>query len=181
VALAGLPAKQIMPSFNILSGNNIYHLIPFLSNSLLDGRGASLPWMQGAPDPLTTVAWQTWIEISDKDAISMGLKMGDIVRVITNNGEIEAVAYPHPAIPPGTVAIPLGQGHTSQVQFSQNKGANLISILAPEKESETGAFAWGATRVRLELEGSQKRITKFEGPARSIQEPHERIVRVVRE
>ena len=180
-SLARLSVNEVTPSFKAPPGNDLYHLVPFASNSLLEGRGASLPWMQSAPDPLTTVAWQTWIEINIRDAEREGFKLGDVVRVFSDRGEINALAYPHPAIPPGVVAVPLGQGHTSEVEYSQGKGANLIPVLSPEKEKETEAFAWAATRVRLEREGSRKRVTKFEAPATSVQPFYERIVRVVKE
>jgi len=37
-------------------------------------QGVALPWLQAVPDPLTTIAWQTWLEINDGDAARMGLR-----------------------------------------------------------------------------------------------------------
>ncbi|MFN2165521.1 MAG: molybdopterin-dependent oxidoreductase, partial [Anaerolineae bacterium] len=36
-----------------------YFLHLYMSDLLSDGRGADQPWLQGSPDPMTTVAWQT--------------------------------------------------------------------------------------------------------------------------
>ena len=38
-------------------GEGPFYLVPFEHNSLGDGRGAYLPWLQAAPDPVTTVTW----------------------------------------------------------------------------------------------------------------------------
>ena len=92
-------------------GSGNFHLIPFETTGLMDGRGADLPWLQATPDPITTATWQTWVEINMKKAEEMGIKEGDVVEVTSEQGSIEALAYPHPGISPDVVAIPVGQGH----------------------------------------------------------------------
>ena len=176
------------PSFRSPSAadGNIFYLVPFLSNSLLDGRGAHLPWLQAAPDPLTTVTWQTWIEINTRKARDMGLKEGDIVRVVSTEDSIEAIVYPHPAVPPDVVGIPLGQGHTLGLQYAskgdERRGSNPIAVLAPEF-TEVGSLAWAATRVLVQPTGRSTRVSKFEGlvPAFPIGTRAEDIVQVTRE
>ena len=170
--LAELAQGDIMPSFRSPRvqtelESSVFYLVPFLSNSLLDGRGAHLPWLQAAPDPLTTVTWQTWIEINSAQAREMGLKEGDVVNVISTEETMEAIVYPHPAVPPGLVSIPVGQGHTPGLQYAtkegQRRGANPVSILAPEQEKETQELAWAATRVLIQPTGRNTRVSKFEG------------------
>ena len=41
-----------------------YHLLVYPHNTLGTGGGAPLPWLQAAPDPLTSVVWQTWVEVN---------------------------------------------------------------------------------------------------------------------
>ena len=177
---------QRVPSFRGPTGANTFHLVPFLSNSLLDGRGAHLPWLQAAPDPLTTVTWQTWIEINAGQAREMGLKEGDEVSVESDTGNIKAIVYPHPAVPPGVVSIPVGQGHTPGLRYAMKegmeRGSNPISILALESVKDTGALAWAATKVRVESTGRNVRVSKFEGivPAFPIGTRREDIVQVTR-
>ena len=189
--LAELAKQEIKPSFRAPTvgmglEKNVFHLVPFLSNSLLDGRGAHLPWLQAAPDPLTTITWQTWIEINARQADEMGLKEGDLVRVVSSEDNIEAVVYPHPAVPPGVVSIPVGQGHTPGLQYAskegERRGANPISILAPVWDTKTGALAWAATRVLIQPTGRNIRVSKFEGivPAFPIGTKDEDIVQVTR-
>ena len=139
-----------------------FHLIPFASTSLGDGRGASLPWLQATPDPVTTATWQTWVEINAQRARQMGLQEGDVVKVISRYGAIEALAYPHLGMSPSVVAVPIGQGHRAGGRYAQDRGANVLSILAPVTDEETGALAWAATRVRIEKTDRQGRLPKFE-------------------
>src|SRR3974377_1232905 len=37
-----------------------YLLQVYESPLLGRGEGANLPWLQGSPDPMTTIAWQSW-------------------------------------------------------------------------------------------------------------------------
>ena len=184
--LAALTQREIKPSFRSPTGGKAFYLIPFLSNSLLDGRGAHLPWLQAAPDPLTSVTWQTWIEINARVAADMGLKEGDVVRVVSTEDSIEAIVYPHPAVPPDVVSIPVGQGHTPGVQYAtregERRGSNPISILVPEFDKESGALAWAATQVLVHPTGRNVRVSKFEGivPAFPIGTRAEDIVQVTR-
>ena len=119
---------------------------------------------------MTTITWQTWIEINAGDAKRMGLKEGDVVTVATGqDGErpIEAIVYPHPAAPPGVVGIPVGLGHhTPGLEYAtrdgEKRGHNPISILETAAD-EAGGLAWAATRVQVRPTGRNVRVSKFEG------------------
>jgi anaerobic selenocysteine-containing dehydrogenase len=152
-----------------------FHLVPFASSSLTDGKGAHLPWLQATPDPLTTATWQTWIEMNVQDAEELGVKEGDVCRVTSPEGvSIEALAYPHPGVAPKVVSIPVGQGHRSGGRYSEGRGANVLSILSPRTDKETGALAWAATRVKLESTGEWVRLPRFENTAPELAVDEER-------
>mgnify|MGYP001607730681 CR=1 FL=1 len=156
------------------------YLVPFSSSSLREGQGAHLPWLQALPDPVTTVGWQTWVEISRATARELGIEEGDIVSVESPAGTLEAPAYSHPALPPGIVAIPLGQGHTAYGQYASQRGSNPMSILAPAVDKGTGALAWAATRVRLRKTGRSLALPKFEGPVEAFLLPESELFQVER-
>ena len=158
-----LPAEIPPPSFG--EDRYPFHLIPFASTSLTDGRGAHLPWLQATPDPVTTATWRTWVEINLKLAEEMDIKEGDVVAVESSQGAIEALAYPHPGISPEVVAVPVGQGHTAGGRYAEGRGSNVLSILLPLKVDGTGALAWAATRVRIRKTGEWTRLPKFENTA----------------
>jgi anaerobic selenocysteine-containing dehydrogenase len=140
-----------------------FHLMPFASLSMGDGSGAHLPWLQAMPDPMTTAVWDTWVEINPKRAAELGVREGDVVEVTSPHGAIEAKVYVHPATPPDVVSIPLGQGHSASGQYAEGHGANVLKILGAKTDQETGALAWGATRVQVRYTGRRSRIPKFEG------------------
>lgn len=149
-------------------GTHQFHLIPFASTGLGDGKHSHLPWMQSVTDPITTAAWRTWVEINIRTAQQMGLKEGDVVQVSSSHGTIEALAYPHPGISPDVVAIPTGQGHDGNGRYADGRGSNVYSILSPKSNSETGELAWAATKVSVARTGEWIRLPKFENTGAGI-------------
>ena len=139
-----------------------FYLIPFESTGLSDGRGAALPWMQATPDPISTAVWRTWVEINHRVAEERGISEGDVISIESQNGRIEALAYPSPAVPPDTVCVPVGQGHASGGRYAERRGANVYSILSPNIDSGTGALAWASTKVNIQKTGEWIRLPKFE-------------------
>ncbi|MSP78664.1 MAG: 4Fe-4S ferredoxin [Dehalococcoidia bacterium] len=156
-----LPAQAQNPEFQTSADTPLF-LMPFES-SLGDGRAAHLPWMQAAPDPVTTATWRTWVEINLGLAREKGIEEGDVVRVTSQFGEIEVLAVPHPAIPRNVVAVPMGGGHRNYGRYAQDRGANVNAILGPATDKDTGAFAWAATKVRIEKIGRRIQLPKMEG------------------
>ena len=145
-----------------ISGNGEFYLQPFLSASLLDGRNASLPWMQAMPDPVSTATWQTWVEINHQVAEERGIKEGDVIEISSSRGTIKALAMPNPATDPETVSVPFGQGHRDGGRYSSGRGASVISILDAIHDKDTGSLAWAANKVSIRATGDWVRVPKFE-------------------
>jgi anaerobic selenocysteine-containing dehydrogenase len=170
--LKTIAEKAAQPAFaGIGMGSDSLYLVPFAHNTLLDGYNGHLPWLQSAPDPLSTVTWQTWVEISDATADQLGVKEGDILRIESSKDSIRAVAYPSPAVPPDTISIPFGQGrkHGSEYATDRNgsESSNVMDILETTTVSGTGSLAWAGTRVRVTKTGDSVSISKLEGSVRS--------------
>jgi len=138
------------------------HLYP--SIALFDGRGANKSWLQETPDPMTTVAWQTWIEVHPDMAHRLEIADDDVVRVISRAGEVEAIVYVYDGIEPDVVGMPVGQGHEEYGRFAQKRGSNPVDLLVPSADEESGALAWGATRVRIERTGRKHSLARLENP-----------------
>ncbi|MEP7153641.1 MAG: molybdopterin dinucleotide binding domain-containing protein, partial [Nitrospira sp.] len=117
------------------------HFYPYPSQTLGQGRGANLPWLQELPDTLTSAIWGSWIEINPATARSYGIRQGDMVRVHSPHGSVDAPALHYPGIRPDVVAMPIGQGHTDYGRYASHRGANPLSILAPLFDTESGALA----------------------------------------
>lgn len=139
-----------------------FYLQPYPSVALSDGRGAHLPWLQETPDPMTTASWNTWVEINPETAAKLGMEHGDVVKVISPVGEVEAIVYVYPGIRPDVVAMPLGQGHTDYGRYAQGRGSNPVDLLVPAVDENSGSLAWGATRVRLEPTGRRQTLARLE-------------------
>ncbi len=151
------------PQFAGDAGDYPFHLYPYASIALTDGRGANLPWLQETPDPMTTVQWGSWVEVNPKTAQSLGIGEDDIVQVISPYGQLEAAVVVYPGIRPDVVAIPVGQGHQDYGRFAQvTSGSNPLALVAPVTDPDTGALAWAATRVRLKPTGRKQHLARLE-------------------
>jgi len=139
-----------------------FHLLPYPSIALSDGRGANLPFLQETPDPLTTAMWRNWVEINPKTAAKLGIRDGDVVKVTSPHGEIEASAVLYPGVRPDVVCIPIGQGHSDYTRFAQGRGSNVIDLLAPAVGETAGELTWAATRVKIARTGKRAPVSRME-------------------
>jgi anaerobic selenocysteine-containing dehydrogenase len=126
------------------------HLQVYPSTAFYDGRGAPLPWLQQLPDPMTTVVWDSWIEINPKTAAELGISFGDLVEVTSPQGSLRVPAVIYPGIRPDMVAMPLGQGYKEMGRYAKERGKNPLHLLAMDSNKGKEAQpAWNATRVRV--------------------------------
>jgi molybdopterin-containing oxidoreductase family iron-sulfur binding subunit len=140
-------------------------LIPSVTANMRDGRNANQPWLQESPDPLTTIVWDSWVEIHPKTAAKLGIVEGDIVEVTSRSGSLKAQAYLFPGIHPDAISVPLGYGHEAMGRYAKGVGANAYSILDPVLEKATGELAYNETRVKLSKVGKHIIVVKEEGAA----------------
>ena len=163
--VADLPESPIFipaPQFEGDPQEYPYHLYPYPSIALSDGRGASVPWLQETPDPMTTARWATWVELNPETARSLGVRDNDVVHVRSPYGELTAPVVIYPGLRPDVIAIPVGQGHRDSGRFAARRGSNPVALLAPVTDPDTGALAWGATRVRVEPAGYRQELARLE-------------------
>jgi anaerobic selenocysteine-containing dehydrogenase len=111
---------------------------------------------------MTTARWETWIEINPQTAHELSVEDNDVVRILSPYVEIEAIVVVFPGIRPDVVAIPIGQGHTEFGRYAKGRGVNPMDLLAPASDQQTGALAWGATRVRVIPTGRKYTLARLE-------------------
>lgn len=159
-------AGPVTPSVaEAAEGDYPYFLHLYVPDLLGDGRGASQPWLQGSPDPMTTVSWQTWVELHPDTAQELGVQDGDIVQVTSPEGELEAPVCVYPAIRPDTVAIPLGQGHTDCGRYARERGSNPMQLVGTQTDASGSSLAWAALRVKVRPTGDSVALALFENKA----------------
>ncbi len=142
------------------AGHDEFHLLVYPSPILAEA-GANKPWLQEIPDPMTTVMWNTWLEINPKTAKKLGLHNDDVVRVVSPFGAVEVSVYEYPAIRPDVVAIPFGQGHTAYGRYAENRGVNPADLFGA-KTNGAGDLAFAATKVRIEKTGKKRELSRME-------------------
>ncbi len=158
------------PASQFAGSETDYPLVlhPYLSASLLDGRGANLPWLQELPDPLTSVVYGSWAELNPATAEDLGIREGDVLEVETPAGSVKVPALIFPALRPGVVAMPIGQGHTSYGRYARNRGANPMDLVSMQIDDRSGDLAWAATRARVRNTGERLQIIKTDGITRTL-------------
>ena len=90
---------------------------------------------------MTTVVWDSWVEINPKTAAELGINFGDLVEVTSPQGSLRVPAVIYPGIRPDMVAMPLGQGHREMGRYAKGRGANPLQLLAHDNgrnEASTG-------------------------------------------
>ena len=174
------------PAFAGFGGPGTLYLVPFSHNTLQDGDNAHLPWLQAAPDPVTSVTWQTWVELNDTTAATYGIREGDVVRIDSSQGSVRAIAYPNPATPPGIVSVPFGGGRRHGSPWATDRPAtessNVAEILEPTKVAGPETLAWAGTRVTIARTDDSVNLSKLEGNARAVEvglSPAEEIIKTV--
>lgn len=142
-----------------------FHLHPY--HTVMHGNGATANsgWLMEMPEPMTTLSWGAWIEINKKTAQGLGIADGDILKVDSPFGSIEATAYLYPGIDPETVAVPFGFGHESYGKHASKRGFNAMTLIGDHPVRGAGLPAWRGIKVKLTKTG--KNITMVrEGNAR---------------
>ncbi len=158
-------AKALTSSLPIpdakFEGDGTFFLHIYPSVLMGDGSGANKPWLQETPDPLTTVMWNSWVEINPVMADELGLKDDDVVKIISSIGEVEGSVYRYPAIRPDMIAMPFGQGHSAYGRYAAGRGTNPADVVLPMHNS-AGDLAYAASKVRIEKTGRTRPLARNE-------------------
>ncbi len=186
---AARTAPPEAPAFNwpapIDQTSGDMYLVTYQSPVLGDGRGANKPWLQELPDPVTKVLWSSWVEIHPETANKRGIERGDIVEVKTASGTLRAPAYLYLGIRPDTIALAIGQGHTSGAKLEDHNGKNDKNVpmqwgygryarnlgvrahdLLVAGSNTAGGFALTSTKASLSKTDGREILVSTEGSAR---------------
>jgi anaerobic selenocysteine-containing dehydrogenase/Fe-S-cluster-containing dehydrogenase component len=128
-----------------------------------DGREANRPWIQELPDPLTQMTWDGWLEIHPETARAMGIQKGDVLLVRSPFGSQEVPALPIPTVPPGVVAMALGQGHWNYGRFADGRPANPSALFSSEIDPISGGQLRPALKVTLQKMGKNIPLAHVDG------------------
>ncbi len=139
------------------------HLVPSVHQNMWDGRNANLPWLQEAPDQVSKIFWDSWAELHPKTAEKLSVKEGDFIRVESAQGAVEVQVYIFKGVHPDVVAIPMGQGHEAYGRYAKGVGVNVLKLLSPAVDENSGELASHATRVRITKTGKHAKLPRLGG------------------
>lgn len=125
-----------------------------------EGRSANCTWYQAHKnaDP-GDENWDDVLKINPEDAVKLGLKNKDSVKVTSPTGSFTVHVKLWEGVRPGTVSKCFGQGHWAYGQVAAldyakhlPRGGNNNTLLPPEYERLSGSTArhGGSTRVNIE-------------------------------
>ncbi|MEP7228321.1 MAG: 4Fe-4S dicluster domain-containing protein, partial [Gemmatimonadales bacterium] len=148
-----------------LEGNGNFVFATYPHSLLYDGRGANKPWLLENSDPVTKITWHSWVEVHPDTARKLDLRDGEILRVTSPHGSIEAPVFVYLGIHPDVVAVPLGLGHTEYGAYARGRGVNALDLLG----APSGDFLpYISTRVSLEKTGGYKSLASIAGNPRQL-------------
>lgn len=146
-----------------LDGDGEFALVVYPSTRFGAGKQASLPWMQELPDPVSKIAWHSWVEMHPDAAERLGVRDGDVVRVASPHGEVSAPVWTYPGIREDTVALQMGTGRTVAGRFGTGRGVNPLALLPAVAEQPSGGLVHLATTVSVEPTGERHKLATIAG------------------
>lgn len=131
-----------------------------------DGRGAHLPLLQEVGDPMTTVAWDSFVGLNPNTMKSMGLKRNQVVRVKSSAGSLEAAVYPVPGLHPQAVSIARGNGHQGghdgASKVSAGVGVDPLVLVPRTVDKLSGQPATSLVAVTVTATGKWHRLAAMQ-------------------
>lgn len=127
-----------------------FHVTAYPTIQFFDGRGANRLWLQELPDPMTQTTWGGWVEIHPEEAEKLNIEKGDVVCLKSPFGAIDIPALPIMTVLKGTLALPIGQGHTSFGRFADGCPANPMQLFPPGTDPVAGGILRPEFKVVIE-------------------------------
>jgi molybdopterin-containing oxidoreductase family iron-sulfur binding subunit len=152
------------PAAPAASAADEQQVIVFPHPVLHDGRGANKPWLQELPDPVSKIAWHSWVEVHPDTAKRWEIAAGDFLLLKSDFGAQKFPVWITPSVRPDVLAVPTGQGHTAYGRYAQDRSANAFELLGVQPNGYAGrTFTVGATATKT---GEHRKLVTTEGSPR---------------
>ncbi len=150
-----------VPEFD---GEGDLHLMVYPSARFGDGAmNANRPWLQELADPVSKIAWHSWVELNPERAEQLGVRNGDVVSLTTNHGSLEAPVWIYPGIRSDVVGLAMGSGHTAAGRFANGNGVNAMELIPAEVEVLSGGLVHFVSKVEIEPTGNHYQLASISG------------------
>ena len=167
------------------AGAGDFHLVINSSPTLGTGRGANKPWLMELPDPVSKIAWQSWVEMHPMTCKKLGVQRGDLVTIETSAGKVTVPVYNYLGIRTDTIAVSLGLGHKSQSgkkydpdsdrtvpyfsgygRYAEGVGINAVDLVSGDIDAVSGGIAYTSMKAKVTKTGENMDLITTEGSAR---------------
>jgi len=159
-------ASQVAGTRPSFDGDGAFIYSAYPTSMLFDGRGTNKPWLLENPDPVTKITWQSWIEVHPDTAADLDVREGEILRLVSPHGAIEAPVYVYPGVRRDVLASPMGYGHTHYGDYATGRGANALDLLGAPGDAAFVPYL--STRVSVEKTRRYQKVAKTEGKNRQL-------------
>ena len=159
VSLAGGVASLDFEPAPLLGNGSDPVLVVYPSHHLYDGRLSRVQALHEIPDPVTKTMWGSYAELNPETAAVLGVEMGDVLEIATDNLKLQVTAFPHDAIRPGVIALQAGRGGLPRNpdaplephSYWQREviGVNAYSLIPGKLDPQSGALAWLSTHASV--------------------------------
>ena len=167
------------------AGAGDFHLVVNPSPTLGTGGGANKPWLMELPDPVSKIAWQSWVEMHPMACKKLGVQRGDLVTIETAAGKVTLPVYNYLGIRTDTIAVSLGLGHKSQSakkydpdsdrtipfytgygRYAEGVGINAVDLVSGDTDALSGGIAYTSMKATVTKTGENIDLITTEGSAR---------------
>jgi molybdopterin-containing oxidoreductase family iron-sulfur binding subunit len=159
-------AAQVAAAKPEFDGTGAFYFSAYPTSMLFDGRGTNKPWLLENPDPVTKITWQSWIEVHPDTAADLDVREGEILRLLSPHGAIEAPVYVYPGVRRDVLAAPMGYGHTQYGDYATGRGVNALDLLGAPGDAAFVPYL--STRVSVEKTRRYQKVAKTEGRNRQL-------------
>ncbi len=145
-------------------GEGDLHLMVYPSARLGDGAmNANRPWLQELADPVSKIAWHSWVELHPERAEQLNVKNGDMVMLTTSHGSLEVPVWIYPGIRSDVVGLAMGGGHTAAGRFANGNGVNAMDLIPAEAEVLSGGLVHFVSKVEITPTGNHHQLASISG------------------
>jgi thiosulfate reductase / polysulfide reductase chain A len=131
-------------------GGDLYLVTPKVALHA-EGRGANMPIAIAHLQPVMGGRTTVYMEINPVTARERGIADGDLVRVSSDVGEIEAYCRYFEGVRPDTLVLPMEHGHWAYGRWAKNRGpGHSGEVTVNQTDRITGQANYYTTKVRVE-------------------------------
>jgi molybdopterin-containing oxidoreductase family iron-sulfur binding subunit len=124
-------ALSVVPKYAPLQvSGNILVLYPKVS--MYDGRHANNAWLQEMPDPISSVTWDNYLNVSPTFAKKLGVKEDDVVEIDMNGVRVELPVHVQPGMRAEVVSAAVGYGRRAAGKVGTQAGVDVFPFVQME-------------------------------------------------